>query len=965
MSDYIVDMDAWTGAAEEVLHYIKGQGVTLGEMGSTNYLLQTLTWADTAWTGTSVTRTSDGTLMSDGVTSAVKLLETAVNAQHLVEQTITLATAGTYTLSVEVKGGLGRNWVWVDILGSFSGFDISTGVVGTVGAGASSAIENLGDGWYKCSVTVSLSATLNTVFVGVSYGDTDINYTGNITKGLYLGPIQLEPHNIATTHIPTTTVAVTRADARIYYAPRISNPGSLKTMMFSEGTTRGESKIGSGEVRLDNIDGALDALAGYGYGRDIMIRELLAGGLIGLTLSCSTEQPAFDLDEITIRIKDPQARLNVPLQANKYGGTNVNGEGVDGEDDIKNTPKPLAYGDVFNCTPVCVNRAKQIYQANDGAMQAISAVRDKGIPLPMDTAYASQAALEAAAPPPGYYACHLASGLFRLGSAPQGALTFDGLQGANAAARTVAQIAKQIALRTLSAGDLVDADFTALDSLNSAVIGRYWREETTVIAALDEVVNSIGAWAAFDHNLKLNVGQLVAPAGTADIELTTAHIQQMQRITPQDAGRGVPAWKINLGYRKNHTIQDAGSLGGEVSGTPWRVDLATGLGSFTSGDFRAIAFGNGLFAAAGYNDSRGVISVDGKAWTTTTLGWTRNWSGMAYGNGVFVLVNNADTKVLTSPDGITWTSRTGIMAATAIAYGNGVFVALSSGGTVAATSPDGITWTSRTVPNDNYKSVCYGAALFVATSGSAVITSPDGITWTSRTSSTAGWLSVAYGNNIFVRVSSTGDKFSTSPNAITWTDGTFPVRGNGNYYSVVFGDGQFVALQYNGGYTATSPDGATWTMYPYDSTYQFPAMAFGNGKFVSLQAARYLLRQTNVDSLLAQLYGREYQTVTDDDADIKTPYPNAPVLEYTSLIAVEADAQAEVERQFAIRSVRSDFYAVTIPRQALATMPMFNQLVNVTYPRYGCDSGKKFVLMGYNLELETDELTLYIWRPDV
>jgi len=973
MSDYVVDMDVWTGAAVEALHFTNGPGVTLGEMGVTNYILQSATYNSGApWYHQNITKTTDSTKMVDGITDAVKLLETTANGYHQlypIAPELVLPYLGVWTFSVPIKGGLSRDWIFLSIGITSTYFNITTGSIGVVGSGATAKIVDEGDGWWLCSITHILSAggPTPTVYpsIGICEADNDALFIGVITKGVYLGISQIEAQGITSSRIITTTTPVSRVDARIYYAPRINNPGSFKTMMFSEGTTRGQSKIGSGEVRLDNTDGTLDVLAEYGYGRDIMIRELLAGGLIGLTLSCTTEQPVFDLDEITIRIKDPQARLNVPLQANKYGGTNVNGEGVDGEADIKNTPKPLAYGDVFNCTPVCVNSAKQIYQANDGAMQAISAVRDKGVPLQMDTAYASQADLEAAAPPPGYYACHLASGLFRLGSAPVGAITFDGLQGVNAAARTVAQIAQQIALRTLSAGDLVDADFTALDSLNSAVIGGYWREETTVGAALVEVMDSIGAWAAFDYELKLHVGQVVAPTGTADIELTTAHIQQIQRIATQDEGRGVPAWKINMGFRKNHTLQDAGGLAANINNLIWRQ----GGDSLSYGSWEGVVYGNGLFAVLVQSSNKIMTSSDGVTWTERTLPSSELWSCITYDNGKFVIAAYGTNKAATSTDGITWTARTlpSSQYWHRATYGNGLFVIIEAVSNKAATSSDGVTWTERTLPSSElWSAVAYGNGVFVivADSSNKAATSSDGITWTARTlPSFSSWKNLAYGNGLFIAIAEGTDKAATSPDGITWTARTLP--STNNWRGVLYGDFLFVMLSHGSDITLTSPDGITWTQLAMPTTLYASGIAYGNGRFIALSSwYSYLLKiKPSVEDII--VLNKEYQTVTAYDADIKTPHPNAPTLEYTSLLAAEADAQDEVDRQFAIRSVRSDFFAVTIPRKSQSIMPMFGQVVNVTYPRYGCNSGKKFMLMGYNLELETDELTLYIWRPDV
>ena len=122
-----------------------------------------------------------------------------------------------------------------------------------------------------------------------------------------------------------------------------------------------------------------------------------------------------------------------------------------------------------------------------------------------------------------------------------------------------------------------------------------------------------------------------------------------------------------------------------------------------------------------------------------------------------------------------------------------VAVAFSGYGTGdrVMSSPDGITWTTRTSAADNnWKSVTYGAGLFVAVAfsgvGNRVMTSPDGITWTIRASAADNsWNSVTYGAGLFVAIAGSGsiDGVMTSPDGITWTIRT-SVAADINFVSV-------------------------------------------------------------------------------------------------------------------------------------------------------------------------------------
>src|SRR5574343_255681 len=165
------------------------------------------------------------------------------------------------------------------------------------------------------------------------------------------------------------TTLPTDPPANTFYEPRISQPGILKTLMFSEGKTNGASQVGFGEIVLSNPDGGLDYLIDYGFdGRDIVIKKLLATGVILTLMACSGEQAVFSNKEVLLRIKDPMNLLAVPIQPNKYAGTNALPAGVEGTSDIQGKPKPLVFGRVANVTPVCVNTSRLIYQMQDGAM---------------------------------------------------------------------------------------------------------------------------------------------------------------------------------------------------------------------------------------------------------------------------------------------------------------------------------------------------------------------------------------------------------------------------------------------------------------------------------------------------------------------------------------------------------------------------------------------------------------------
>jgi hypothetical protein len=81
---------------------------------------------------------------------------------------------------------------------------------------------------------------------------------------------------------------------------------------------------------------------------------------------------------------------------------------------------------------------------------------------------------------------------------------------------------------------------------------------------MDDIANSIGAWWGFDRLGKLRMQRLEAPSGTPAVYLVPADIIRIDRVANNDAGRGIPAWKVTLGYKKFFTTQP-NDLAGAVS----------------------------------------------------------------------------------------------------------------------------------------------------------------------------------------------------------------------------------------------------------------------------------------------------------------------------------------------------------------------------------------------------------------
>ena len=143
-----------------------------------------------------------------------------------------------------------------------------------------------------------------------------------------------------------------------------------------------------------------------------------------------------------------------------------------------------------------------------------------------------------------------------------------------------------------------------------------------------------------------------------------------------------------------------------------------------------------------------------------------------------------------------------------IAYGNGKYVVVGSYGDII-TSPDAVTWTPRSSPTNNgLSSVIYANGKFVAVGAFCILNSSDGITWTSIPFSPQGtvtYLTYAKGQFVAVEQDVVGNFQPTTPIAVTSN-------------------------------ILISVDGVTWAEHAVATTNVLNGIAFGNDRFVVVQA---------------------------------------------------------------------------------------------------------------------------------
>jgi hypothetical protein len=358
---------------------------------------------------------------------------------------------------------------------------------------------------------------------------------------------------------PSDTPALTWFDDRGIEVPNFERRAFGNARVTSGGTAT------SGVLQLAAADQALAGLLDLGLdGRSIVIRQGYEGDAYpaGWTtwLAGTVETIEMGQDIATLRISDRTALLDLPLQENRYAGSNsgiplAGVEGVAG--DIKGLEKPLCWGKCPQVPAVLVNTYYRTYQIHDGAVQAIDAVYDRGAAITFGANHGNVAALHAATVAAGTYDTCLALGLFRLGDIAVGRVTAD-VRG-DASGTGYVDRAGAVMRRVLEAkcgiptGEIDTASFTALDTAAPYELGIFIGAATTRRAVIDQLAASVGAYSLPNALGIWTTGQLVAPTSSTTTELTDADMANVQREATRDPGRGIPVWQVSLRYGRNWT----------------------------------------------------------------------------------------------------------------------------------------------------------------------------------------------------------------------------------------------------------------------------------------------------------------------------------------------------------------------------------------------------------------------------
>ena len=245
------------------IDYTNGEPSILLEKSRTNLVTYSNDFTNAAWDKDNSTITANSTTSPEGLVNASKLTEDTATSSHRVEETVTVSNGATVTCSVYAKKGE-RNFILLFESNSADGayFNLDTGkFVRVDGTPVDYNIQDLKNGWYRCSIVVTVPSTSCRFQIYMTQTSNTSSYTGDGSSSMFIYGAQVEVGSYSTSLIHTSGSTVTRSSdvannagnsdlfndsEGVLYAEiaALSNVASHRRITISDGTNNNRIVVG-------------------------------------------------------------------------------------------------------------------------------------------------------------------------------------------------------------------------------------------------------------------------------------------------------------------------------------------------------------------------------------------------------------------------------------------------------------------------------------------------------------------------------------------------------------------------------------------------------------------------------------------------------------------------------------------------------------------------------------------------